>query len=835
MGSKKRQQPGPSPVETKEMIRAAASGRTLDVLENVAGIPREFLSDKEGPCPKCGGNTRFRVVDEAAGAVFCSHCFSKGSGDFFAAIQWYRGLDFQSAMVAAGEYLGVKGVSAGGYSGKSWRVIPQPWNDLLVATWCLSKPPITPAAVQRIGGQVADYGHYTVLALPVMGEDLRHDKPVGWIVYNITGGTLPKKNDDGTYDQVKVKLSFGTQPGIVGNPDDIRACSTLMKVEGSTDLLAWLSAGLPEGAAAFTNSSGAGQYPLKWMSNLAVSRDAIIVHDCDTPGQDGAMQKWGPELAKAARTCRNVTLPYPIEQTHGKDSRDYIQDGGTFVSLLSLPYHEFSRSTPTPVEETVSDPHRLARINLARYAELTDGGTLRYWNDQHYTWKQARGCWKSISPGELRAKVTAAIKAEFNRHWIEQIQSGQKVEPVGHVTSTLVSNVIAAMNSSIILPSSVPLQSWVESDDVHSHRNLISVANGLIDVDALLDPNVDSLPDDRILLPHSPKWFSMVRLPYAFDPQARSDAWEDSIYRSFDGNLELCAVSQEWAGYSLVASTDFQKFLCLEGDGRNGKSVFLAGLQAIVGVDNCSFMGLEDFGDSFAAADTVGKLLNISADCGEIERVAEGVVKKFASGDRMAVNRKGLPRITLMPTARLVVAFNTRPRFSDKTGAIWRRMILLPFRRRVADKDVVLGMDKAEFWYSNGHAPGMLNWALRGLIRLYRQRRFTACTAIDAAVESYRLESNPARVFILEHLEQADENSKVGCSEVYRLYRKWCSENGYSPVNDTHFGAEIYRTLPMARKARPRGVASASRTYAYSGLKWSVDEICGERIDRGGF
>ncbi|MHB8862040.1 MAG: primase-helicase zinc-binding domain-containing protein [Pirellulaceae bacterium] len=53
----------------------------MDVLRDVAGIDPRYLNDEEGPCPWCGGETRFRVIDRDAGAVRCSHCFPDSCGD----------------------------------------------------------------------------------------------------------------------------------------------------------------------------------------------------------------------------------------------------------------------------------------------------------------------------------------------------------------------------------------------------------------------------------------------------------------------------------------------------------------------------------------------------------------------------------------------------------------------------------------------------------------------------------------------------------------------------------------------------------------------------------
>jgi len=52
-----------------------ASGRWPEILVAIGGITPDQLCAKEGPCPACGGNTRFRWDDDSGdGAWHCSHC-----------------------------------------------------------------------------------------------------------------------------------------------------------------------------------------------------------------------------------------------------------------------------------------------------------------------------------------------------------------------------------------------------------------------------------------------------------------------------------------------------------------------------------------------------------------------------------------------------------------------------------------------------------------------------------------------------------------------------------------------------------------------------------------
>ena len=75
-------------------IRLQARGRWVDILYNL-GIEREFLTKRQGPCPLCGGKTRFRFDNlEGRGTWICNHC---GSGDGCKLVMEYLGVSFPDA------------------------------------------------------------------------------------------------------------------------------------------------------------------------------------------------------------------------------------------------------------------------------------------------------------------------------------------------------------------------------------------------------------------------------------------------------------------------------------------------------------------------------------------------------------------------------------------------------------------------------------------------------------------------------------------------------------------------------------------------------------------
>lgn len=461
--------------------------------------------------------------------------------------------------------------------------------------------------------------------------------------------------------------------------------------------------------------------------------------------------------------------------------------------------------------EADDDPHRLARVNLERYATRHDGRTLAYWRDEWYVWK--KNAYRKISTSELRAKVSRSIKTEFDRICLEKMEvaagSGRDGnEPImaQKVSMSLVSNVIQATSGMVCVSSDVDPNAWLPTKE---RRAYLSMSNGLLDIDEVLADG------DDYLIPNTPKWFSMVSVPYAFDPEAECPRWMAFLNFNLEGDPQRIAVLQEWAGYVLTPSTDQQTFLILEGEGKNGKSVYIAGLSAMLGLENISNISLENFGERFQLTDTIGKLLNAVDDCGDIDKVAEGHLKSFVSGARMYFDRKGVGGVNAAPTARLMVACNNRPRFSDRSDAVWRRMKVIPWRVSVPDEKRVRGMDKVAWWQDSGELPGIFRWALQGLARLRKQGSFSYCAVAEEAMRDYQLEVNPAKAFLLGECT-SEEGAITTRQNLYKAYSDWCKENGHShPLSHFQFGKEVKRRFPNIKIERE---TTGERIWYYSGL-----------------
>jgi len=245
----------------------------------------------------------------------------------------------------------------------------------------------------------------------------------------------------------------------------------------------------------------------------------------------------------------------------------------------------------------------------------------------------------------------------------------------------------------------------------------------------------------------------------------------------------------------------------------------------MLGEDNVSTVPLEVFGDRFSRTDSLGKLLNAAGDCAALDKAAEGYIKSFTSGDRMFFDRKGVPGIVCRPTARLMVACNNRPRFSDRSQGVFRRMLVVPWRVEITKEKRVKGMDKVEWWQESGELPGILDWALVGLARLKSQGGFTDSAIMQEALQDYQEEMNPARVFLTQYVEPCKDGG-IKAASLYSHYRDWAKENGYHPLSERPFGKEVRRVFKTA--SRRNGGSRDGRYWWYEGVRYTQDEIAGK-------
>lgn len=661
----------------------------------------------------------------------------------------------------------------------------------------------------------------------VVGLRIRLDKPPTYD--NGKAGGKYRWLSEGGYD---CTWPAHVPPGIVGPIDELRITEGEIKSHVATVL-----SGVPTIGFAGVSSWQAVWRPLEPLIATLEPRSIRLAFDADhrtngriarclveahehlsMMGYEVAIETWDSSKGKGIDDA--LSAGASIDVRRGNDAAKYAEEVAASAGV------NLAAEAPTEVNFAPDDPSRLARLNIERYRRMA-GGEIKNWHGIWYTWTKDRGCWREIDVENLRGKLWESIEEEFERLNRVEIENRdpEKGPPIKRrVTQSLLGNVLGATLGNRIVrgSSSDMLGSWTGSNRSR-HRHFIAMKNGLFDLEAYIGGKDRSV----WLLPHTPDWFSTVRLPYPVDENATCPKWQTFLGTSLGWDPERIAILQEWAGYMLVADTSQQRFLVLIGEGANGKSVYCAGITAMLGMENCSFVPLEMLGQRFGATPTLGKLANICPDANEIDRAAEGFLKQFTAGDAYTFDRKGREPISAIPTARLMIACNAHPRFHDRTDGMRRREILMPFLVQIPQADRIIGMDKTEWWEAAGELPGIFMWAVEGLARLRQRGTFTRSKVCDEAMDELRGELNPAKTFLQEHFE-ADRAAAVPCQTAYAAYVHWSDQNGHRALSNAQFGKEVARVFPDAARCSSGG--RISRQYVYQGIDFAVSDVCGAPI-----
>ena len=228
-------------------------------------------------------------------------------------------------------------------------IVPQFWNETLAAIWCQTKPPVTVESLRAAGGILARYPakHQThpVIAVPVFGPQLVEADPIGWVVWHAGGRPLPVWGKGGEVVRtVKMKTVAGSQSGLMGRHAlAVLAVDptpkTIWKVEGPTDLMAAWSIIPPEKRSTdlvVCNSGGANENIRPEICEIFTGHRVFVLHDADRPGEAGAA-KWVESLGRVASEVKQVRLPYPIEDSRGKDLREWtVEEKNDYAALVHL-------------------------------------------------------------------------------------------------------------------------------------------------------------------------------------------------------------------------------------------------------------------------------------------------------------------------------------------------------------------------------------------------------------------------------------------------------------------------------------------------------------------
>ena len=235
------------------------------------------------------------------------------------------------------------------------------------------------------------------------------------------------------------------------------------------------------------------------------------------------------------------------------------------------------------------------------------------------------------------------------------------------------------------------------------------------------------------------------------------------------------------------------KAFILTGDKANGKSTFINMLEDLLGELNYSSLGLNFLGTRFHTAELFGKLANLGNDISDTYIEDTATFKQVVTGDTIETERKGKDPFSFKPYCTLVFSANDIPRTKDRTGAVLRRLVIIPFNATFSKDDPDYNPHIREDLKSQECIEYFIRLSIEGLKRVITNKAFTDSKAVQKQKDEYEKENNPVLAFIDDIGEESIINEPR--TDVYHRYEVFCNENGYKASSEQTFVKSLNRTI----------------------------------------
>lgn len=421
------------------------------------------------------------------------------------------------------------------------------------------------------------------------------------------------------------------------------------------------------------------------------------------------------------------------------------------------------RDAVEPVPSTIAHGERFSDVGNARRFVRLFGDSVRWIPEVGWFWHDGTR-WRRDEDGEMvrRAKLVTQAIIDGSRDFpndarSEAVKFALKSEQAPRLAAMLE---LAKSEPGLSLPYRM-----FDADPF-----LVGVERGAVD-----------LRTGAFLVPR-PGAYLLRRLGTEYNPHAKCPTWCSFLDRITGGDVALVEFLQRCIGYTLTGKTSEQCLFICHGPGANGKSVLLRVIRLLLGdygadaaIDTFLDRGIRDSSNDLAR---LAQLRYVCAsELDEGKALAEALVKTITGGEAISARFLFREYFEFVPTFKLWMACNHKPRIRGDDNAIWRRIRLIPLRVTIPpdeqDRDL---LDKLR-----AELPGILAWAIVGA-QAWQRDGLEAPAAVSAATQEYRAESDALGEWISERCVLSP-GASIQAMPLYKDYKTFVEDRGSRSLN----------------------------------------------------
>lgn len=366
--------------------------------------------------------------------------------------------------------------------------------------------------------------------------------------------------------------------------------------------------------------------------------------------------------------------------------------------------------------------------------------------------------------------------------------SGQ--EEIEAVMIKHISNLSNAKRSEVLKYLNLLLLENTEMAPAH----LIAFRNGIYDI------RKDELQ------PFSPSVVITNRIPWDYNPNAYSELADKTLDKIACHDEQVRTILEECIGSCFYRSNKLGggKAFILTGEGSNGKSTFISMVQHLLNEDNIAALDLKELDQKFQNTALFGKLANLGDDISDEFIVNASIFKKFVTGERVQVQNKGEKPFDFNNYAKFLFSANNIPRIKDKTGAVLRRLIIVPFNASFSKDDPDYD---DHITYKLQEQEVMEYMIVLGLAALKRVLNggFTESEKVQEQLKEYEETNNPIIGFFEEMEFEGFQIENEQSDKVFKRYKEYCLANNFNPMSKAEFSKQVCRKFGLTTKPKKIG------------------------------
>lgn len=396
-----------------------------------------------------------------------------------------------------------------------------------------------------------------------------------------------------------------------------------------------------------------------------------------------------------------------------------------------------------------------ARYDGGRWVMSEDGGELAALGTVRRLWDLEAGLYAAEPAGEAKKS-----QRELFSEWLDKQHSARALSAAARVT-----RISGKLNA--------------EEKDFNAHPMLLNAPNGVVNLAT------------GQLEPHDPSLLLSLRTRVEFDAAARAPRWLRFLEEVVP-DLEMRNYLQRIVGYTITGSTDEQAMFVHHGVTKNGKSVFLKVMEAMLGdysqvVPPTTLLTKRNEQHPAEIARMKGKRMLQMSETPNGARLDEALIKRLTGQESISGRLMNENWSEFRIDGKIHLVTNHLPHIGSDP-ATHRRLHTFNWSVTVPEDRRDAGL--ADRMIAN-ELPGVLNWAVQGALE-WQKHRLSPPAAAQMDADDYFSSEDEFGEW-LEERTMKSSSAWTKTDRLYLNYNEWCKSMNQKAMSKIAFSRELSR------------------------------------------